>query len=53
MKVELTLGVYSGDDLVDTVSYVVESFPLAHIFSMIPENSVVSVSVEDVKELYE
>ena len=39
MKVELTVGVYSGDDLVDTVSY---------------EDSVdVSLAIEGVKELYE
>lgn len=54
MKVELTVGVYHGDDLVDTVSYVVDSFPLARIFSTIPEDSVdVSLAIEGLKELYE
>jgi hypothetical protein len=54
MKVELTIGVYSGDDLVDTISYVVDSSPLSRIFSMLPEDSVdVSVTIEGIKELYE
>ena len=54
MKVELTVGVYDGDDLVDTVCYVVSAEPLARIFSQISEDSVdVSVSIEGVKELYE
>lgn len=54
MKIELTVGVYSGDDLVDTVSYVVDSLPLVHIFSTIPEDSVdVSVAIEGLKELFE
>ena len=54
MKVELTVGVYSGDDLVDTVSYVVDYEPLARIFSTFPEDSVdFSVSIEGIKELYE
>lgn len=53
MKLELSVGVYDGDDLVDTVCYVVPVEPLACIFAQIPEDSVVSVSIEGVKELYE
>lgn len=54
MKLELTVGVYDGDDLVDTVCYVVSAEPLARIFAYIPEDSVgVSVSIEGVKELFE
>lgn len=54
MKLELTVGVYDGDCLVDFVSYVVPAEPLACIFALIPEDSVdVSVSIEGVKELYE
>lgn len=54
MKVELTVGVYSGDYLVDFVSYVVDSEPLARIFSTLPEDSVdVFVTIEGIKELYE
>jgi hypothetical protein len=54
LKFELTVGVYDGDDLVDTVCYVVPAEPLACIFAQIPEDSVVvSVSIEGVKELYE
>lgn len=54
MKVELTVGVFVGDDFVDSVSYVVDSDPLARILSMVPEDSVdVYVSIEGVKELYE
>lgn len=54
MKFELTVGVYDGDDLVDTVCYVVPFEPLARIFAKIPVDSVdVLVSIEGVKELYE
>jgi hypothetical protein len=54
LKLELTVGFYDGDDLVDTVCYVVPVEPLARIFAQIPEDSVdFSVSIEDVKELYE
>lgn len=54
MKFELTVGVYDGDDLVDTVCYVVPFEPLARIVARIPEDSVdVSVSLEGLKELYE
>lgn len=54
MKLELTFGVYFGDDLVDTVCYVVPVEPLARIFAQIPDDSVdVTVSIEGVKELYE
>lgn len=54
MKLELTVGVYDGDDLVDTVCYVVPFEPLARIFVQIPEDSVdVSLCIEGVKELYE
>lgn len=54
MKVELTVGVYDGDDFVDTFSYVVPVEPLARIFAQIPEDSVdVSVTIEGIKELYE
>lgn len=54
MKLELIVGVYLGDDLVDSVSYVVPVEPLARIFAQIPKDSVgVSVSIESLKELYE
>lgn len=54
MKLELTVGVYDGDDLIDTVCYVVPGEPLVRFFAQIPEDSVdVSVSIEGVKELYE
>ena len=54
MKLELTVGVYDGDDLVDTVCYVVPVEPLARIFAQIPDDLVyVSLSIEGVKELYE
>lgn len=54
MKVELTVGVFVGDDFVDSVSYVVDSEPLARILSTVPQDSVdVYVSIEGVKELYE
>lgn len=54
MKLELTVGVYDADDLVDTVCYVVPVEPLARIFSTLPEDSVdVSVTIEGIKELYE
>jgi hypothetical protein len=54
VKLELTIGVYDGDDLFDTVCYVVPVEPLARIFAQIPEYSVdVSVSIEGIKELYE
>lgn len=54
MKLELTVGVYDGDDFVDTVCYVVPVEPLACIFAQIPEDFVdVSVSIEGLKELYE
>ena len=54
MKLELTVGVYDGDDLVDTVCYVVPFEPLARIFAQLPEDTVdVTVSIEGVKELYE
>lgn len=54
MKIELTVGVYDGDVLVDTVCYVVPVEPLARIFSRIPEDSDdVSVTIEGIKELYE
>lgn len=54
MKVELTVGVYVGDDFVDSVSYVVDSEPLVRILSTVPEELVdVYVSIEGVKELYE
>lgn len=54
MKFELTVGVYDGDDFVDTVCYVVPAEPLARIFAQFPEDSVdVFVSIEGVKVLYE
>ncbi len=54
MKLELTVGVYSGDDLVDTVCYVVGSEALASIFATLPEDfGDVYLSIEGVKELYE
>ena len=54
MKLELTVGLYDGVDLVDTVCYVVPAEPLARIFAQIPEDSVdVSVSIVGVKELFE
>lgn len=54
MKLELTVGVYDGDDLVDTVCYVVPAEPVARIFATIPEDSCsVYLSIEDVKELFE
>ena len=54
MKVELTVGVFVGDDFVDSVSYVVDSEPLTRILSTVPQDSVdVYVSIEGVKELYE
>ena len=54
MKLELTVGVYDGDDLVDTVCYVVPFEPIARIFAQIPEDSFdVSVNIEGIKELYE
>ena len=54
MKLELTVGVYHGDDLVDTVCYVVPVEPFARILARLPEDSVdVSVNLEGVKELYE
>lgn len=54
MKLELTVGVYDGDVLVDTVCYVVPVEPLARFFDQIPEDSaVVTVSIEGLKELYE
>lgn len=54
MKLELTVGVYDGDDFIDTVCYVVPFEPLGRIFAQIPEDSVdVLVSIEDVEVLYE
>lgn len=54
MKLELVVGVYDGDDLVDSVCYVVPGEPLARIFAQIPEDSVdVSVILEGLKELNE
>ena len=54
MKLELTVGVYDGDDLVDTVCYVVPVEPLARIFVKIPGDFVdVSVSLEGLEVLYE
>lgn len=54
MKLELTVGVYDGDVLIDTVCYVVPVEPLVRIFAQIPEDSAdVFVSIEGVKELYE
>ena len=54
MKLELTVGVYHGDDLVDTVCCVVPFEPFARIFARLPEDSVdVSVNIEGIKELYE
>lgn len=54
MKLELTVSVYVGDDLFDTVCYVVPVEPLARIFAQIPADSVdVSVRLEGLKELYE
>ena len=54
MKLELTVGVYDGDDLVDSVCYVVPAEPLARIFAQFPEDSVdVSVCLEGLKELFE
>lgn len=54
MKLELTVGVYNGCVLVDTVSYVVDSLPIARIFSTLPEDSVdISFAIEGVKELFE
>lgn len=54
MKLELTVGVYDGDDLVDNVCCVVPVEPLARIFAQIPVDSVdISLSIEGVKELYE
>lgn len=54
MKLELTVGVYQGDDLVDTVCYVVPVEPFARILARLPEDSVdVYVNLEGVKELYE
>lgn len=54
MKLELTVGVYDGDDLVDTVCYVVPAEPMIRICAQIPEDSVdVSVSIESLKEFYE
>lgn len=54
MKFELTVGVYDGDYLVDTVCYVVPVEPLARIFAQIFKDSVdVSVSIEEIRELYE
>lgn len=54
MKLELTVGVYNGCVLVDTVCYVVPVEPIARIFNRIPEDSVdVSFTIEGVKELYE
>lgn len=54
MKLKLTVGVYDGDDLVDTVSYVVPIEPLARILVHISKDSVdVSVNSESEKELYE
>lgn len=51
---ELTVGVYDGDDLVDSVCYVVPVEPLARIFAQIPEDSDdVFVSILGLKELYE
>ena len=54
MKIELTVGVYSGDDLVNTVSCVLDSGCLPSIFATLPEYSGdVYLSIEGVKELYE
>lgn len=54
MKLELTVGVYDGDELVDTVCYVVPVEPFARILARLPEDSDdVSVILEGVKELYE
>lgn len=59
MKVEVTVGFYSGDDLVNTVSYVLDSgnldsVRLASIFATLPECSDdIYFSIEGVKELYE
>lgn len=54
MKLELTIGVYDDDDLVDTVCYVVPAEPLARIIAQLQADLVdYSVFVEGIKELYE
>lgn len=54
MKVELTIGVYSGGDLVDTVSYVVACEPLARIFSTLPDDpDDIGVDIERLRVVYE
>lgn len=54
MKFELTLGVYHGDDLVDTVCYVVPGEPLSRIFAQIAGGSAdVSVDIEGLEVLFE
>lgn len=53
MKLELSIGIYSGDDLVSTVNYVVPVEPLARVFNELPEDAVISIDIEGLKELYD
>ncbi len=54
MKFELNIGVYNGDDLVDTVPYVVAAEPLARIFKLIPEDSNdISIHIENIEVVFE
>lgn len=53
MKLELTVGVYRGDDLVDLSSHVVSADSLSRCFlAMLLNDSVdVSVNIKTLKEL--
>ena len=53
MKIELTVGVFNGGDLVDTVCYVVPVEPLARIIAQLPEDATISLDLEGIKVLCE
>ena len=53
MKLVLSLGVYDGDKLIDTVRYVVAVAPFARIVNQIPEDSEnVYVDLEEVNLIF-
>ena len=54
MKFKIDVGVYTGDDLVDTVSYVVPAEPLASsIFRIREDLDDVSLYIEGLEVLFE
>lgn len=52
MKLEFTVGVYDGDDLVDFTSHVVSAYFLSRFLSLLLDDSVdVCVNIKSLKEL--